>query len=124
MLLRVAVDDAIVEMIVSGGAERKVVEALEAEAFAEVLIEFVQRAQLIGERGEFLARRRAEEHLIAAMNEVRDFVADHDAGLADADIAAAAIFELGSAAVAHGDSLAAGVAADFETELLQFGGAG
>src|SRR5262249_29558724 len=89
MFRPVAIDYAIVEMIVAGCSKRKVVQAGQAEPLAQVLGEIVQCAELFGLRGKFLSTRRTKEHLISAVHQHGDLIAGCDSGFANGNLAAA-----------------------------------
>src|SRR5215471_21583385 len=94
-VLVVATLHAIVHVSFRRGAEREVVKAREPKAFAEVFVEVVQGGQVRSERGNFLARRCAEELLITGIDQVCDFVAGQKAGVAERDFAIAQILDRG-----------------------------
>src|SRR5439155_14281310 len=61
-------------------AERFVVQALLAETFLEVFLEFVQGHQFAGQRGLLGTLRRAEEFLVSGIHQRSDFAAHQNSG--------------------------------------------
>src|SRR6266852_4255545 len=60
----IAILDAVIEMLVGRGAERKIVEAGQAQSLSQILVESVQRLQVACERRRLAARRSPQEHLV------------------------------------------------------------
>src|ERR1700676_3905897 len=71
------------------------------------------------QRGNFLARRSAQEHLVAAVNQQRDLAAHQNAGLADAHFPATKVFDDRPAASASHPAAPGGVHGGREPEFLQ-----
>jgi len=96
----IAILDAIVKMQVRGGAQALVVQARQAETFLQILLEVVQRLELGCVRRHLLRGRRSPEHLIAAIYQERDFVADQQAGFVDVWMLSGAVFDDGRNSIA------------------------
>src|SRR5690348_9278533 len=114
----VPVFHAIVKMIVGGGAQRQIVQAGQAEPFAQVFIERVELLELARQRGNFLARGSPQKHLITAVHQRGDFPSHHDPSLADPHLSLAEILDQSAAPVARCQCTPT-LALHFETQLLQ-----
>lgn len=109
--LGIAAAHPIIKVALVGGPQTGVVETCVAQAFAEVFEKVVEFAELFGQ-GWFLdAGGGEEEHLVAAVGELADFVTDDDAGTLNFRFAVG-IRQNGRATLAHDDGLAGTLLAD------------
>lgn len=116
--LGIAAAHPIIKVALVGGPQTGVVETFVAEAFAEVFEKVVEFAELFGEGGFFDAGGGEEEHLVATVGELTDFVTDDDAGALNFRFAAR-IHEDGGATLAHHGGLAGTLLADGHAVGLQ-----
>src|SRR6266852_4526893 len=115
----IPVFDAIVQMFVGGGPQRKIVQASQPEPFAQIFVKSVQRLKMRSERGDLTAGRRAKKHLVSAIDQHADFAPDQHAGFTDLHRAVAGVLDDGATAAAGDTSAPSGLLYDFEVELLQ-----
>ena len=108
----------VVEMIVGGSPERQVVQAGQAQAFAQVFVECVEFLKLLGQRGNLFSRRSPQEHLIAAAYQIRDLGPNQHPGLPDLDLTFTQILKHRTAAITR-DQCTRALPLDFKTELFQ-----
>ena len=117
----IAILKAVVEVLVRGGAERNVIQAGDAEGFAHIFVESVEGLELRRERGEILAGLGAQEHLIAAADQGRDFASDQNACLVEFHFALACVLDDGSATGAGDFGSLRGFALDVHAGRFEFG---
>ena len=72
--------DAIVMVRLADGSERLVVQAGQCQRFFHFLGELLQRIQVVG-RGRHFGLRRLQKLLIPAIDQLRNFAADHVSGI-------------------------------------------
>src|SRR5580658_7379547 len=77
----------------------------------------MERFEVGGESRRGPAAGRSPEHLIAAVHQESDFVAEHEAGLVDSGVLAGAIFDHGSNSVASDLRLARSSGTGAESKL-------
>lgn len=106
-------------MKIGSGAETFVVEAREIETFLEILFERVQRFELGRECGCGAAARSAPEHLISAIDQETDLIAEHQAGFVDVRMLIGPIFDDGANAVAEHLRFARSSGTGAETQFAQ-----
>ena len=96
-----ATSKPVIDMVVTGRAQRLVVEAGEAERLPDILFEIMEALQVGGQRRDALSTGCSKELLEAPVNQESDFVSDEHSRLSQPDWAPWRILDVCSALTAN-----------------------